>query len=264
MTVRTGTRRRLVTSNDGDFARTIRVCAHAKVAVKRVAPKSAFGYGSRARLLGECVLDLLPRLALDHGDFARARSSPSRSPQRRSSPGICAAASTAAPGPTTARARPRPARRPASARCRRPGARAWRSGPRAAGAIAFRQIASRAGRHVRLDLPRAAGSRPAAPGRSTSADVAARRTAAGRSAGGRASRPGCRRRWPGRAVEVARGLLGAHVGRRADRRARQRLGRAAGRRRPERRLRASRPPRAGRRPWPGPSRPPGSRRTGRA
>ena len=70
------------------------------------------------------------------------------------------------------------------------------------------------------DLARAAGTRPARPRCSSSRRRRARRTAAGRSAGSRASPPGCTRRWPAPALEPAGGLLRAHVRRRAQRRAR--------------------------------------------
>ena len=95
------------------------------------------------------------------------------------------------------------------------------------------------------------------------ADVALQRRLA-RSAGSTAWRPGCRRRTRGpEPVQLAPGLLGAHVGRRP-----QCADPAASR--PTRwpnwaaSVRSFGPARrSGRWPWPSPSRPPGSRRAGR-
>ena len=83
-----------------------------------------------------------------------------------------AGAPIAAPATPAARARRSPARRPSTARCRRPAPWAWRSGRRASGP-------SPSGRRPpapvdrRVELARRRGSRPRCTARSTVADVVA-------------------------------------------------------------------------------------------
>ena len=121
-----------------------------------------------------------------------------------------------------ARARPRPARRPSTARRRRPAPGTRRSGPPACVAIAFRQTASRA---LSSDGSSCAG-RDEVAGLDLAEDLADVLALERRLAGQQAVQRGAQRVDVGaraQPVEVAAGLLGAHVGRRAQRAAGQRL-----------------------------------------
>ena len=163
--------------------------------------------------------------------------------------------------PSRPRGRPSPARRPSTARRPRPAPWARRSGPRASTAIALRQTASSA-RSIDGSTCRGGGNSPRCTPPEHLADVVAlERRLAGQQAVERGAQ----------AVDVAsagpsrsrspRGLLGAHVGRRAQRLPGSVSADAAGRGWASASARpAPSPARPAQRPWPGPSRPPASRR----